>query len=63
MHAAASDDAGPTFHAFGRRRDGPQIDHVLASSHWTVVAAEVVRDTPGWRLPSDHWPVVADLSL
>lgn len=56
-------DAGPTFHAFGRRRDGPQIDHVLASPEWTVVSAAVVRDTPGWRLPSDHWPVVADLAL
>jgi endonuclease/exonuclease/phosphatase family metal-dependent hydrolase len=54
-------DAGPTFHAFGRRRDGPQIDHILASAHWTVTDASIWRDTPGWRLPSDHWPVVADL--
>jgi endonuclease/exonuclease/phosphatase family metal-dependent hydrolase len=57
------EDAGPTFHGFGRRKDGPQIDHVLASPHWTVTAAEIVRDTPGWRLPSDHWPVVADLTV
>lgn len=56
-------DAGPTFHDFGRRRDGPQIDHVLASPEWSVVSATVWRDTPGWRLPSDHWPVVADLAL
>ncbi|MDZ7732751.1 MAG: endonuclease/exonuclease/phosphatase family protein [Acidimicrobiia bacterium] len=55
-------DAGPTFHGFGRR-DGDQIDHILASTDWRVHAADVRRDTPGRRLPSDHWPVVADLEL
>jgi endonuclease/exonuclease/phosphatase family metal-dependent hydrolase len=60
---AHGDDAGPTFHRFGRTSDGPQIDHILVSPHWEVVDAHVMRETPGWRLPSDHWPVVADVSL
>lgn len=55
--------AGGTAHAFSGREDGPRIDHVLVRGPWLVEAACVTHPRPGGRLPSDHWPVVADLRL
>lgn len=52
-----------TNHDFTGRTDGPRIDHILVSAHWTIAGAEVVTGKPRGRLPSDHWPVVADLVL
>lgn len=55
---------GPgTAHGFTGRLDGPRIDHVLVTSHWSVEDAWVDHQRPGGRLPSDHWPVVADVTL
>lgn len=48
-----------TFNGFMGRRDGPKIDAVLASPHWKVDAAEIVRTKHGDRHPSDHFPVTA----
>lgn len=50
-----------TAHSFTGRADGARIDHVLVSPGWAVVDAAIVRATPGGRLPSDHWPVMARL--
>ena len=50
-------------HRFTGTTDGPLIDNVLTRSDWEVRSAEVTTDTPGRKLPSDHWPVVADLVL
>ncbi len=50
-----------TAHAFTGRSDGARIDHILISADLEVVEARIVRDRPGGRLPSDHWPVVARL--
>lgn len=52
-----------TNHDFTGRTDGRRIDFVLVSPHWTVESSRVVTDRPGGRYPSDHWPVVADLTL
>jgi endonuclease/exonuclease/phosphatase family metal-dependent hydrolase len=54
---------GGTAHDFTGKADGPRIDHIFASPHWTIEEAEVVHDRPGGRLPSDHWPVRATLRL
>lgn len=56
-------DAGGTFHGFTGGRDGPRIDYILVNRHVAVRDARVVHPEPGKRLPSDHWPVVADLAL
>jgi endonuclease/exonuclease/phosphatase family metal-dependent hydrolase len=56
-------DAPGTNHDFTGRTDGRRIDHILVSSHWEIGPAEVVTGRPRGRLPSDHWPVVADLTL
>ncbi|WP_116949413.1 endonuclease/exonuclease/phosphatase family protein [Jiangella endophytica] len=54
---------GGTAHRFTGAADGKRIDHILASAHWTIEEAEVERERPGGRLPSDHWPVRATLRL
>lgn len=51
-----------TAHRFTGRSDGRRIDHVLIPPDWTVVTAEIRRDRPHGRLPSDHWPVVTRLA-
>lgn len=56
-------EAGGTAHRWTGRTDGPRIDHVLVRGDIEVVHAEVLHPRPGGRLPSDHWPVVADLLL
>jgi endonuclease/exonuclease/phosphatase family metal-dependent hydrolase len=56
-------DAPGTNHDFTGRTDGRRIDHILVTSHWEIGPAQVVTGRPRGRLPSDHWPVVADLTL
>lgn len=58
-HPAASDVG--TFNGFEGTTSGEKIDAVLASSHWAVIAADIVRSTRQGRYPSDHFPVVATL--
>jgi endonuclease/exonuclease/phosphatase family metal-dependent hydrolase len=56
------DDAPPTIHHYGQRLGG-KIDFVLCDPNWRVLDADVVRDRPAGRWPSDHYPVIADLEL
>lgn len=53
---------GGTAHGFAGR-GGTAIDHILVSERWTIEDAGVVRESPGGRLPSDHWPVWVDAGL
>jgi len=62
LRHALPEDAGGTNHDFTGRTDGRRIDHILVSSSIDVRDARVVTTTTG-RLPSDHWPVVADLGV
>ena len=54
-------DAGGTEHAFTGATDRTRIDFVLAGPGVRVSAAWISHDRPQGRLPSDHWPVLADL--
>ncbi|MBB5787736.1 endonuclease/exonuclease/phosphatase family protein [Jiangella mangrovi] len=54
---------GGTAHRFTGTTAGRRIDHILAGPQWTIAEAEVVRDRPDGKLPSDHWPVRATLRL
>jgi endonuclease/exonuclease/phosphatase family metal-dependent hydrolase len=56
-------EAGGTDHDFTGATDGDRIDHILVGKSWQVVTARVAYERPDGRLPSDHWPVVADLRL
>lgn len=54
---------GATEHGFGKIAAGRRIDYIFASKHWRLERAWVAREHAGARLPSDHWPVAARLSL
>ena len=63
LRPALPADAGGTVHGFTGRSDGRRLDHIFVSDHVEVVAAGVERSRVTRRLPSDHWPVVAELRL
>jgi endonuclease/exonuclease/phosphatase family metal-dependent hydrolase len=50
-----------TFHGFRGGSDGHRIDQILVGSGWAVTSSTIVRERHRRRLPSDHWPVAADL--
>lgn len=52
-----------TFNGFGLAPGVHKIDGVLASDHWEVEAAKIVRTREGERYPSDHFPVTATVTL
>jgi endonuclease/exonuclease/phosphatase family metal-dependent hydrolase len=53
-----------TFNAFKIDSDAAEpIDHILVSDHFDVLRFATVTQHWGGRLPSDHYPVVADLVL
>ena len=52
---------GGTGHGFTGATDRARIDHILVGPGITVVSSAIGHERPGGRLPSDHWPVVADL--
>jgi len=56
-------DAGGTEHAFTGATDRTRIDYVLAGPGVAVTAAWIAHPRPSGRLPSDHWPVVADVEV
>jgi endonuclease/exonuclease/phosphatase family metal-dependent hydrolase len=53
--------AGGTEHAFTGATDRTRIDYVLTGPGVRVSAAWIGHGRPQGRLPSDHWPVLADL--
>ena len=63
LRDALVDVPGGTEHRFTGATDGRRIDHVLVSDDIEVVSAWIAHGTGSGRLPSDHWPVVADLRL
>jgi endonuclease/exonuclease/phosphatase family metal-dependent hydrolase len=56
-------DAGGTEHGFTGATDRTRIDYVLAGPGIRVEDAWISHDRPQGRLPSDHWPVVADIVI
>ncbi len=61
--SALAGATGGTAHGFTGRRDGHRNDHILLGPGWDAERGEVSYRRPHGRLPSDHWPVVADLRL
>lgn len=56
-------DAGGTEHTFSGSTDRTRIDYVLTGPGVSVSAAWISHHCPQGRLPSDHWPVLADLMI
>lgn len=61
-HPAASPVGTFTGFKFGAV-SGEKIDHIFATTDWTVVDAAIVRTDRNQRYPSDHFPVTATLTL
>jgi endonuclease/exonuclease/phosphatase family metal-dependent hydrolase len=61
--AATQNAPSGTFHDYGRIPDPPAIDWILASPHFRTLAAGVDQSQVRGLYPSDHYPVVAVLSL
>jgi endonuclease/exonuclease/phosphatase family metal-dependent hydrolase len=56
-------DAGGTEHAFTGATNRTRIDYVLTGPGIQVRSAWIGHERPQGRLPSDHWPVLADLAV
>jgi endonuclease/exonuclease/phosphatase family metal-dependent hydrolase len=52
-----------TFHGFTGVPEKRKIDYVLTTRQWRVSKSRIVRDHDGARYPSDHFPVIATVSL
>ena len=53
-----------TFNGFDIFRDEPAaIDHIFVSGEFAVIRHGVISQHTGGRLPSDHYPAIADLEL
>ena len=61
LRQALPDDAPGTANRFKGQLDGPRIDHIMVSEHFEVLDGKVMHSPASSRLPSDHWPVVAEL--
>lgn len=56
-------NAGNTFHGFRGGASGEPIDYILYTQGWQVRTYAVFRDKVHNRYPSDHYPILADLTL
>jgi endonuclease/exonuclease/phosphatase family metal-dependent hydrolase len=63
VHLGERGPRSATHHPWDGRTDGTRIDFVLVDERWNVHEAHIDHSRPGGRLASDHWPVVAELSL
>ena len=62
--AAPDGDKGVTFHNFDPQNyKGEVIDYVFVKGDVTVNKFEVIRDVVDGALPSDHYPVCADVTF
>lgn len=61
MHPDAADVQ--TVHHYTDVSGTRKIDYIMCDRRWQVNAAEIVRGPAAGRLPSDHFPVVAELEL
>jgi endonuclease/exonuclease/phosphatase family metal-dependent hydrolase len=60
---AVPDGLGGTTHQWKGGTAGRRIDYIFVSDGWEVLDGAVDHSRPGGRLPSDHWPIYADVRL
>ncbi len=59
LHPLASDVQ--TVHHYTELSGSRKIDYIMCDRRWDVSAADIIREPAAGRLPSDHFPVVAEL--
>jgi endonuclease/exonuclease/phosphatase family metal-dependent hydrolase len=52
-----------THHRFTGSPQETRMDWVLASPHFKILAADIIRDNADGRYPSDHFPYLVELDL
>jgi endonuclease/exonuclease/phosphatase family metal-dependent hydrolase len=52
-----------TFHAFTDQPGADMIDHIFITKSFSVSHADILRDHPPGRYPSDHFPVAATVAI
>lgn len=52
-----------TVHHYLEFSGSHKLDYIMCDRRWRVKTAEIVREPAAGRLPSDHFPVVADLVM
>ena len=62
-HLPAGGPGVGTHHYFSGTTDETRIDHVMVSQDIEIVTARIVHENPPGPLASDHWPVLATLSV
>ncbi len=62
-HLGERSRGAATHHPWDGSTEGTRIDYVLVTPEWEALDARIAHLRPGGRLPSDHWPVVADLRI
>jgi endonuclease/exonuclease/phosphatase family metal-dependent hydrolase len=60
LRSVLASSAPGTNHDFRGNVAGARLDHIMVSAHFEIADAQVVTNYTG-RLPSDHWPVRAEL--
>jgi endonuclease/exonuclease/phosphatase family metal-dependent hydrolase len=50
-----------TVHHYTELSGSKKIDYIMCDGRWRVVGAEIIRDAAAGRLPSDHFPVAAEV--
>ncbi|MBO5275432.1 MAG: endonuclease/exonuclease/phosphatase family protein [Clostridia bacterium] len=61
--AEVGERMGRTYHGFKGKKQGEQIDYIFVSEEFEIENAQIRRDRSASRFPSDHYSVVATLSL
>ncbi len=56
-------DIGCTAHSFTGKTSGLPIDYIFVSEKITILKTLIVKDNRDQRYPSDHYPVMAELSI
>ena len=62
-HLGERGQGAATHHPWDGSTRGTRLDFVLVTPEWEALDARIAHLCPRGRLPSDHWPVVADLRL
>ena len=60
---APDTDGGITYHAFETPGDGAFIDYVFVKNGVKAASYKIIRDRIDGQLPSDHYPVAAELEV
>lgn len=63
LESVTSGIPGGTYHFFRGKESGMRIDHIFASPEFKLISGEIIRRSWDGIYPSDHYPLLATLTL